>query len=47
MVRTIVGTFIYYSLAVDSTVLVALSNLVATQSNPTEQTYEDVVWLLN
>ena len=35
----IVGTFLYYSLAVDSTILVALSNLASTQSKSTEQTY--------
>ena len=43
----IVGTFIYYALAVDSTMLVAPSNLAATQSNATEKTYDDVVWLFN
>ena len=47
MVSKIVGTFLYCALAVDSTMLVALSNLVATHSKATEETYENVVWLLN
>ena len=47
MVRKIVGTFLYYSLAVDSTIMVALSNLVETQSKATEKTYYNMVWLLN
>ena len=47
MVSKIVGNFLYYALAVDSTMLVALSNLSAAQSKATEQTYNDVMWLLN
>ena len=47
MVSKIVGTFLYYSLVVYSTMLVALSHLAATQSKSTEQTYDGVVWLLN
>ena len=47
MVRKIVGLFLYYSLTVDSTMLVTLSDLAATQSNSTEKTYENVVQLLN
>ena len=47
MVRKTVGTFLYYALTVDSTMLVALSNLTTTHSKVTEQTYDDVVWLLN
>ena len=43
MVRKIVGTFIYYALEMDSTMLVALSDLAATQSRAIEQTYDDVV----
>ena len=31
----------------DSTILVALSNLAATQSKSIEQTYNNVVWFLN
>ena len=47
MVRKIVGTFIYYALQMDFTMLVALRNLAATQSKAIEQNYDDVVWLLN
>ena len=41
------GKFLYYDLAVNYTMLVALRDLSATQSKATEQTYEGVVWLLN
>ena len=47
VVRKIVGKFLYYDLAVNYTMLVALRDLSATQSKATEQTYEGVVWLLN
>ena len=47
MMRKIVGAFLYYSLSVDSTMLVALSDLAATESKATEQTYDNVVWILN
>ena len=47
MVRKIIGTFLYYALVVDSTILVALSDLAATQSKSTEQIYSNIVWLLN
>ena len=45
--RKIVGTFLYYALAVDSTMLVALSDLEASKSKATEQTYDNVVWIIN
>ena len=47
MVRKIVGTFLYYALAGDSKMLVVLSKLAATQLKSTEQTYDNVAWLLN
>ena len=47
MVRKIVGTFLYYALAVYSTMLIALSYLATTQANYKEQTYNDVLWFLN
>ena len=47
MVIKTVGTFLYYDLAVDSTILVSLSDLTATQSKVTEKTYNNIVWLLN
>ena len=39
----IVGTFLYYYLAMDSTMLVALIDLAETQSKAIEKTYDDVV----
>ena len=47
MVTKIVGTFLYYSLVVDYTMLVALGNLTSNQSNATEKTYDNIVWLIN
>ena len=47
MVRKTVGTFLYYVVAVDSTMLVARSDLTATQSNTTQQTYDHVVGFLS
>ena len=41
------GTFIYYALMFDATMLVSLSNLVATQSKATEKNYNDIVCLLD
>ena len=38
VVSKIMGNFLYYTLAVDSTILVTLINLVATQAKATEQT---------
>ena len=43
----IVGNFLYYALAVDSTILVSLRYLTSTQGNFTEKTYNAIVWLLN
>ena len=47
VVRKIVGGFLYYYLAVYSTMLVALRYLAAIQSKATEQTCNNIVWLLN
>ena len=46
MVSKIVSTFLYYALEVNSTILVALVDLTSTQSKATEQSYNDVIWLL-
>ena len=35
-VQTIVGSFLYYGRAIDNTILVALNELAASQSAPTE-----------
>jgi hypothetical protein len=46
-VQQIVGTFLYYALAVDSTMLVALSSIGSEQSHATQQTLDDTTWLLD
>ena len=46
-VQQIVGTFLYYALAVDSTMLVALSAIGSEQSHATQQTLDDTTWLLD
>ena len=40
-------TLLYYSIAVDPTMLTALSSIAAQQSKGTEKTYADTLWLLN
>ena len=37
-VQSIVGSFLYYGRAIDNTIFVALNELAASQSAPTEQT---------
>jgi hypothetical protein len=46
-IQQIIGTLLYYSLAVDPTMLVALGTIAATQSNATAKTATTVVQLLN
>jgi hypothetical protein len=46
-VQQVVGTLLYYSLAVDPTMLVALGSIAAAQSTATAATYAATVWLLN
>ena len=41
------GTLLYYSIAVDPTMLTALGSIAAQQSEGTEKTYADTLWLLN
>ena len=41
------GTLLYYSIAVDPTILAALGSFAAQQSKFTEETYADTFWLLN
>ena len=45
--QQIVGTLLYYSIAVDPTMLTTLSSIAAQQSKGTEKTYPDALWLLN
>jgi hypothetical protein len=46
-IRQVIGVLLYYSRAVDSTLLVALSSLTSVQSAPTAFTLELVKWLLD
>jgi hypothetical protein len=41
-IRQVLGTFLYYGGAVDSTMLTALSSIAATQAKPTEETMENI-----
>ena len=41
------GSLLYYALAVNCTLLVALGDLAAIQTQATEQTLEKIIWLLN
>ena len=43
----IVGTFLYYGLAVDPTILVALSDLSSQQAKATAKMHDKVIWFLN
>ena len=47
LVQQIVGTLLYYAIAVDPTILVALGTLSSQQSKATEQNYYATLWLLN
>jgi hypothetical protein len=46
-IQQIIGTLLYYSLAVDPTMLVALGSIAAEQARATGNTAEAVVKLLN
>jgi hypothetical protein len=47
LVQKIAGTFLYYAMAVDPTMLVALGSIAATQAKATQKTYDEVLWLLD
>ena len=47
LVQQIVGTLLYYTIAVDPTMLVALETLSSQQWKSTKQTYYATLWLLN
>jgi hypothetical protein len=47
LVQQVAGTFLYYTMAVDCTMLVALGSITSTQANATEKTFAEVLWLLN
>ena len=42
-----VGTFLYYALALDLTMLMALGSIATQQNNPTEATMSKVTWFLD
>jgi len=46
-IQQIVGTFIYYAVALDFTMLVAIGSLASQTNNPTEQTMSELVWFLD
>ena len=47
LMQKIVGTLLYYSIAVNPTMLTALCSITAQQAKGTEKTYVDTLWLLN
>jgi hypothetical protein len=47
IIQQIVGTLLYYAIAVDPTMLVALGDLSSEQTKATAHTWNDVTWLLN
>ena len=46
-IRQVIGTLLYYTRAVDPTLLVALSALASMQAKPAKHTVELVTWLLD
>ena len=46
-VQEIVGSLLYYALSINNTILVDLKDLASTQSQPTEDTWEKIIWILN
>ena len=46
-IRQVCGTFLYYAISVDQTMLAALNAISAAQANATTTTTGDIVWLLN
>ena len=47
LVLKIVGMLLYYSIAVNPTMLTALGSIATQQAKGTEKTYADTLWLLN
>jgi hypothetical protein len=47
IIQQVLGTFMYYGHAVDSTMLTALNSITSTQVNPTEETMENVKLFLD
>ena len=47
LIQKIVGTFLYYGIAVDNTILVALSTIASEQSSSTSNTAKNINQILN
>ena len=45
--QKIIGFFLYYGIALDLTMLVALGTLATQQSKPTESLWDDINWFIN
>jgi hypothetical protein len=45
--QQVIGTLLYYALAIDNTMLVALGDLASAQTKGTQKTLDAVTWLLN
>ena len=46
-VQKIISSLLYYALAVDCTLLIALGDLASAQSTVSEDTWDAIVWILN
>ena len=46
-IQKIIGIFLYYGIALDLTMLVALGTLATQQAKPTDALWDDVTWFLN
>ena len=47
LIQRIIGIFLYYGIALDLTMLVALVILANQQSKPTESLWDEITWFLN
>ena len=47
LVQEVVGTFLYYAITIDLSMLVALGTIASSQSSPTEDTLTKITDLLN
>ena len=46
-VQSVCGTFLYYAISVDQTMLVTLNDIATEQAHSTTTTIGDIAWLLN
>ena len=47
LIQRIIVIFLYYGIAIDLTMLVALGTLATQQANATESLWNDITWFLN